>query len=80
MTEGEQAVLLAFLQAPRRVLSREQLLSLYRGTGGALLDRSVDVQVLRLRRKIEPDGKAPTLIRTERGAGYVFTPAVEVQD
>lgn len=80
LTAGEQAVLLAFLEAPGRVLSREQLLGRYHGTGGGLLDRSVDVQVLRLRRKIEPDEKAPTLIRTERGAGYVFTPAVEVQE
>lgn len=79
LTAGEQAVLLAFLQAPGRVLSREQLLGLYHRPVSGLLDRSVDVQVLRLRRKIEPDESTPTLIRTERGAGYVFTAAVEVQ-
>jgi DNA-binding response OmpR family regulator len=59
------------------VLSREQLLDLSRLHGAEVYDRTVDVQVLRLRRKIEPDPARPQYIRTERGAGYVFSVAVQ---
>jgi two-component system, OmpR family, response regulator len=59
------------------VLSREQLLELSRLHDDEVFDRSVDVQVGRLRRKIEPKGTSARLIRTERGAGYVFTAVVE---
>jgi len=77
ITNSEFNLLVAFLAAPRRVLSREQLLELSRLHNDEVYDRSVDVQVGRLRKKIEPRGAAQ-LIRTERGAGYVFAADVEV--
>ena len=76
-TNSEFNLLVAFLAAPQRVLSREQLLELSRLHDDEVYDRSVDVQVGRLRRKIEPKGGRTQLIRTERGAGYVFTANVE---
>jgi len=76
-TNSEFNLLVAFLAAPQRVLSREQLLELSRLHNDEVYDRSVDVQVGRLRKKIEPKGTRAQLIRTERGAGYVFTAAVE---
>jgi len=76
-TNSEFNLLVAFLAAPQRVLSREQLLELSRLHDDEVYDRSVDVQVGRLRRKIEPKGAQTQLIRTERGAGYVFTATVE---
>jgi two-component system OmpR family response regulator len=75
---GEFNLLQAFCAAPQRVLSREQLLDLSRLNGAEVYDRSIDVQVLRLRRKIEPDPARPQYICTERGAGYVFSVPVEV--
>ncbi|HEX9433709.1 MAG TPA: response regulator [Burkholderiales bacterium] len=77
LTLGEYNLLQAFCAAPQRVLSREQLLDLSRLNGAEVYDRSVDVQILRLRRKIEPDPARPQYIRTERGAGYVFSVAVQ---
>lgn len=77
LSTGEFDLLVAFVEHPQRVLSREQLLDLARGRGPAPFDRSIDVQVSRLRRKIEPDPHAPTMISTVRGGGYVFTPVVE---
>jgi len=74
---GEFNLLHAFCGAPQRVLSRDQLLDLSRLNGAEVYDRSVDVQILRLRRKIEPDPGCPQYIRTERGAGYVFSVAVQ---
>jgi len=76
-TNSEFNLLVAFLAAPQRVLSREQLLELSRLHDDEVYDRSVDVQVGRLRKKIEPKGASTQLIRTERGAGYVFTALVE---
>jgi len=76
-TNSEFNLLVAFLAAPQRVLSREQLLERSRLHNDEVYDRSVDVQVGRLRRKIEPTGAATQLIRTERGAGYIFTASVE---
>src|SRR5437588_10458730 len=76
-TNSEFNLLVAFLAAPQRVLSREQLLELSRLHNDEVYDRSVDVQVGRLRKKIEPKGTRAQLIRTERGAGYVFTATVE---
>jgi DNA-binding response OmpR family regulator len=76
-TNSEFNLLVAFLAAPQRVLSREQLLERSRLHDDEVYDRSVDVQVGRLRRKIEPKGARTQLIRTERGAGYVFTAMVE---
>jgi len=77
-TNSEFNLLVAFLSAPQRVLSREQLLNLSRLHNDEVYDRSIDVQVGRLRRKLEPEGTKAPLIRTERGAGYVFTADVEV--
>ncbi|HEY8368585.1 MAG TPA: winged helix-turn-helix domain-containing protein, partial [Thermodesulfobacteriota bacterium] len=65
-------------RAPQRVLSREQLLAASRVHHDDVYDRSIDVQVLRLRRKLEVDPSVPQLIRTERGAGYVLAVPVEV--
>ncbi len=77
LTHAEFALLAAFLGAPERILSREQLLELSRGNDENVFDRSIDVQILRLRRKIEADPSRPKLIRTERGAGYFFNSQVE---
>jgi two-component system OmpR family response regulator len=78
LTKGEFALLVAFVQAPRRVLTREHLQASSRVHDNEVFDRSIDVQILRLRRKIEANSAAPELIKTERGMGYVFTSAVEV--
>jgi two-component system OmpR family response regulator len=76
LTKGEYALLVAFLDAPQRPLSREHLLQATR-VHEDVFDRSIDVQILRLRRKLERDPSAPSVIRTERGVGYVFAIAVE---
>ena len=76
LSKGEYALLLAFLEAPQRPLSREYLLQATR-LHEDIFDRSIDVQVLRLRRKLEADSSAPRVIRTERGVGYVFALPVE---
>ncbi len=72
LTNGEFSLLVAFLSAPQRVLTRDQLLELSRLHNAEVYDRSIDVQILRLRRKIEPDPAHPQFIKTERGAGYLF--------
>jgi two-component system, OmpR family, response regulator len=77
LTNGEYALLISFLKSPARVLSRDQLLEGSR-LHDDIYDRSIDVQILRLRRKIEADPNEPKLIRTERGAGYFFDAAVVV--
>jgi two-component system, OmpR family, response regulator len=71
LSKSEYALLVAFLDAPERPLSREYLLQATRHHED-IFDRSIDVQVLRLRRKLEADPKAPRVIKTERGVGYVF--------
>jgi two-component system, OmpR family, response regulator len=76
LTKGEYALLLAFLDAPLRPLTREILLQATR-VHEDVFDRSIDARVLRLRRKLETDAAAPRLIRTERGTGYVFAVPVE---
>lgn len=76
---GEFELLQAFVTHPGRVLNRDQLLDMARGRDAQPFDRSVDVQVSRLRKKIEPDAKNPTLIKTVRGGGYIFTPSVTPQ-
>jgi DNA-binding response OmpR family regulator len=76
LTKGEYAMLVAFLEAPQRPLSREHLLQATR-VHEDVFDRSIDVQILRLRRKLERDPSAPRVIQTERGVGYVFAVAVE---
>ncbi|WP_274707755.1 response regulator [Roseicella aerolata] len=77
LSGGEYDLLLAFVEHPQRVLSRDQLLELARNRLADPFDRSVDVQVSRLRRKVEPDEASPTIIKTVRGAGYLFVPKVE---
>lgn len=77
MSGGEFELLRAFATHPGRVLSRDQLLDMARGRDAQPFDRAIDVQVSRLRKKIEPDPKTPTLIKTVRGGGYMFTPKVE---
>ena len=78
LSNGEFNLLLAFCEAPQRVLSRDQLLDLSRLHGDEIYDRSIDVQIFRLRRKISGDDESQKLIRTERGAGYVFAVPVEM--
>ncbi|HZF16606.1 MAG TPA: response regulator [Steroidobacteraceae bacterium] len=78
LTNGEFSLLCAFFSAPQRVLSRDQLLEMSRLHSLEVYDRSIDVTILRLRRKIETDPRNPELIRTERGAGYVLTAPVSV--
>jgi two-component system OmpR family response regulator len=77
LSNGEFNLLTAFLGAPGRVVSRAQLLELSRLHDDEVYERSIDVQVGRLRRKLDMEGQPP-LIRTDRGAGYSFTPSVEV--
>ena len=72
LSGAEYDVLLAFLEHPQRVLTRDQILELSRNRASDGLDRSVDVLVSRLRRKIEPETEGPALIKTVRGAGYMF--------
>ncbi len=76
LSSGEFSLLAAFLKSPRQILSRDQLLEATR-LYDDVYDRSIDVQILRLRRKIEVDASDPTLIKTERGAGYFFDAEVE---
>ena len=78
LTNGEFNLLAALLGAPQRILTRDQLLEASRVYDNEVYDRAIDIQVLRLRRKIEPDPAQPKFIVTERGAGYIFSSAVEV--
>jgi two-component system OmpR family response regulator len=77
LSNGEFSLLAAFCGSAQRVLSRDQLMSLSRLHNAEVYDRTVDVQIVRLRRKIEVDPARPQLIVTERGAGYIFSPPVE---
>ena len=77
LTGGEFTLLEALVRAPNRVLSRDQLFDMTRDRDYSAYDRAVDVQIGRLRRKIEPDPARPMLIKTVRGAGYMFTAEVE---
>jgi two-component system OmpR family response regulator len=77
LTKGEYALLMAFIDAPQRPLSREHLMRASR-IHEDVFDRSIDVQILRLRRKLEVDPTTSQIIRTERGVGYVFTLPVEL--
>jgi DNA-binding response OmpR family regulator len=74
LTGGEFAVLKALVEHPRQPLSRERLLALARGRDHDAYDRSVDVQISRLRKLIEADPAQPRHIQTVRGHGYVFVP------
>ena len=77
LSGGEYELLVAFLERPQIVLNRDQLLDITRGRFGGPFDRAIDMQVGRLRRKIETDPKIPTLIKTVRGGGYVLASEVE---
>ena len=77
LSNGEFSLLVVMLGAPQRILSRDQLLDLSRLHNDEVFNRSVDVQIMRLRRKIEKDPSQPRYIRTERGAGYLFGVPVE---
>jgi len=74
ITGMEFDLLRVFIEHANRVLSRDQLLTLTRNREWEPFDRSIDIRIARLRRKIEPDPARPTVIRTVRGAGYLFVP------
>jgi two-component system, OmpR family, response regulator len=78
LTTGEFDLLAAFVNNANQVLTRDRLLDLARNREAGPFDRTIDVQVGRLRRKLEDDPQNPTLIKTVRGSGYIFTPAVEL--
>ena len=77
LSKGEFNLLVVFLGAPQRVLTRDQILDLSRLHNDEVYNRAVDLQIMRLRRKIEPDSANPKYIRTERGNGYMFGVNVE---
>jgi two-component system, OmpR family, response regulator len=79
LTTGEFDLLAAFVNNANQVLSRDRLLDLARNREAGPFDRTIDVQVGRLRRKLEEDPDRPTIIKTVRGTGYIFTPQVEVE-
>src|SRR5664279_5489985 len=76
LTAGEFELLCVFVRHPNRVLNRDQVIDLVKGREWAAYDRGVDTQVMRLRKKVETDPSNPSLIKTVRGAGYVFAAAV----
>jgi two-component system OmpR family response regulator len=76
LSTGEYDLLIALVERPQRVLNRDQLLDLARGRSAVGLDRSIDTQVSRLRKKLELDPSDPKIIKTVWGGGYIFTPAV----
>jgi two-component system, OmpR family, response regulator len=79
LTSGEFDLLLAFVEYPQQILHRDRLLDLARGRTNQAFDRSIDVQISRLRRKVEPDPAEPQLIKTVRSEGYIFTADVTVE-
>jgi two-component system OmpR family response regulator len=76
LSGAEFDLLLAFTEHPQRVLSRDKLLDLAHGRDHDAFDRSIDVQVSRLRRKLDINAEAPSMIQTVRNGGYMFTPKV----
>jgi two-component system, OmpR family, response regulator len=78
LTTGEFDLLAAFVNNPNQVLTRDRL-NLARNHDAGLSDRAIDVQVGRLRRKLEHGPRPPSLIKTVRGSGYIFTPVVEMK-
>ncbi|WP_343035270.1 response regulator transcription factor [Halovulum dunhuangense] len=78
LTSGDFRLLRVFLEHPGRILSRERIMDLLNGTGWSPLDRTVDNQVARLRKKIEEDPSNPRLIKTVRGIGYTFSAPVDL--
>jgi two-component system OmpR family response regulator len=74
LASSEFALLKVFAENPKRVITREQLLDLANARDREAFDRAIDVRITRIRRKIEPDPARPSVIRTVRGAGYLFSP------
>ena len=74
LTATEFDLLKAFAERPNRVLSRDQLLELAHNRNWEPFDRSIDIRIARIRRKVERDPSKPQVIKTVRGAGYVFSP------
>ena len=72
ITSMEYDLLKAFADHPNKVLSRDQLLNLAHNRDWEPFDRSIDIRITRLRRKIEPDPAKPQIIKTVRGAGYIY--------
>ncbi|NLA68019.1 MAG: response regulator transcription factor [Gammaproteobacteria bacterium] len=79
LTTGEFELLRAFLQRPNEVRTRDELMTALHGREAGPFDRAIDVAVARLRRKVEPDPAAPALIRSVRGAGYLFAAEVRAE-
>ena len=77
LSTGEYDLLLSFLEAPQRVLTRDQLMDAAKHRMANGFDRAIDIQVSRLRRKIDTSEDGQTMIKTIRGAGYMFAPEVE---
>jgi two-component system, OmpR family, response regulator len=77
LTASEYSLLKAFAENPKRVLTRERLLELANARDAEAFDRAVDIRIMRIRRKIEPDPAHPSVIRTVRGGGYLFSPLGE---
>jgi two-component system OmpR family response regulator len=77
LTASEFGLLRVFAANPKRVLSRERLLELANARDSEAFDRAVDLRIMRIRRKIEPDPSKPAVIRTIRGGGYLFSPVSE---
>jgi two-component system, OmpR family, response regulator len=77
LTASEFGLLKVFAANPKRVLSRERLLELANARDAEAFDRAVDLRIMRIRRKIEPDPAKPAVIRTIRGGGYLFSPVGE---
>jgi two-component system OmpR family response regulator len=77
LTDAEFSLLQALCERPGRVLSRDQLLDVTPGRSAGVFERSIDILVSRLRRKIEDDPHHPSIIKTVRSGGYLFTPVVE---
>jgi DNA-binding response OmpR family regulator len=78
LTQGEYSLLTVLLKNARKVLTRDQLLEMTHSDALDVFDRTIDVLIMRLRRKIEPNPKQPEYIRTIRGAGYVMSREVTV--
>jgi DNA-binding response OmpR family regulator len=77
LTASEYGLLKVFAANPKRVLSRDRLLELANARDAEAFDRAIDIRIMRIRRKIEPDPARPSVIRTVRGGGYLFSPAGE---
>ena len=77
LTASEYGLLKVFAANPKRVLSRDRLLELANARDAEAFDRAIDLRIMRIRRKIEPDPAHPAVIRTVRGGGYLFSPTGE---